>query len=143
MVALPDSGDTASWVCGHGASTFPSMPSGKWLTPPRAPKRRPSSSVGMSILSPAGTSCGADDPGRADRGNTLARRVLPRLRDKPGDSSAEGRPSSPPVGCHPCARAAVLVVPGISAYAEDSSGLHALPPAARAAASKLDFRPAD
>jgi hypothetical protein len=79
----------------------------------------------------------------------------PGLRHQPGNSSAEGRPSSPPVGCHPCARAAVLVVPGIrshsrlvrdaagNAYAEDSSGLHALPPAARAAASKLDFRPAD
>jgi hypothetical protein len=47
----------------------------------------------------------------------------PGLRHQPGNSSAEGRPSSPPVGCHPCARAAVLVVPGISAYAENSSGL--------------------
>jgi hypothetical protein len=44
------------------------------------------------------------------------------FRNKPGNRSAEGRPSSPRVGCHPRAGGAVLVVlvvPGIGADAED------------------------
>ena len=78
----------------------------------------------------------ADNSGRADRRDALARRVLPWLQHEPGNRSAEGRPSSPRVGRHPGAGAAVLVVPGIGADAEDL-GLHALPPAANAAASNL------
>jgi hypothetical protein len=46
MVALPDSGDTAAWVCGHVAWTLPSMPSGRLPMRPRAPRQRASSSAG-------------------------------------------------------------------------------------------------
>ena len=58
MVALPDSGDTAAWACGRGAWTLPSMPSGRLPMPPRAPRRRPSSSAGTSSLPRAATCCG-------------------------------------------------------------------------------------
>jgi hypothetical protein len=61
----------------------------------------------------------ADDPGRADRGDAVARRVLPGLRHEPGDRSSKGRPPSPRIGRNPRARAAVFMVPGIGAHAED------------------------
>jgi hypothetical protein len=46
-----------------------------------------------------------------------SRRV--RHHHEPGNRSAAGRPSSPRVGRHPRAGAAVLVVPGNGADAED------------------------
>jgi hypothetical protein len=54
-----------------------------------------------------------------DRGHALACRVPPWLRHESGNRSAEGQSSSSGVGRHPGAAAAVLVVPGNSADAED------------------------
>jgi hypothetical protein len=60
----------------------------------------------------------------------------PRLRHEPGNRSSKGRPPSPRVGCNPRPRASLLVVPGIGANTQ-VLGLHALPPAAKSAASNL------
>ena len=46
------------WACGRVASTLSSTRSGRLPTRPRAPRRRPSSSVGTSSLPPAVTCCG-------------------------------------------------------------------------------------
>jgi hypothetical protein len=62
----------------------------------------------------------ADDPGRTDRRDAVARRILPRLRHEPGDRSPERRPASPRIGRYPRAGIALLVVPGIGADAENS-----------------------
>ena len=78
----------------------------------------------------------AHDPGRADRRDALARRVLPWLRHEPGNRSAEGRSPSARVSRNARAGTAVLVVPGIGTMPR-ILGLHALPPAAKAAASNL------
>ena len=60
----------------------------------------------------------ADHPGRADRRNTVARRVLPGLRHRSGDRPAHHRSSPVGLGRHSCARAAVLMVSGIGTDAE-------------------------
>jgi hypothetical protein len=60
----------------------------------------------------------AHDPRRAARRNAVARRLLPRLPDEPGDRSP--RAGSPPTGVSRItgARSAVLVVSGVGADAE-------------------------
>jgi hypothetical protein len=40
MVARLDSGDTTAWACGHGASTLPSVPRGRLPMLPRAPEAK-------------------------------------------------------------------------------------------------------
>jgi hypothetical protein len=60
----------------------------------------------------------ADHQGRADRGNPLARRLLPRLQDEPGVRSAHRGPSPAGFGRHNGARPAMLMVSGIDADAE-------------------------
>jgi hypothetical protein len=60
----------------------------------------------------------AHDPGRAGRRNAVARCVLPRLRDEPGDWSAHHGPSPAGIGRDARAWAAVLVVSGIGTDAE-------------------------
>ena len=65
---------------------------------PPAPRRRTSLTVGMSSSSQPRHAVVTDDPGRADRGDALARRVLPRLRHEPGQSAGESL-SSASFGC--------------------------------------------
>jgi hypothetical protein len=67
MVALRDSGDsgnTAAWAFGRGASTLSSMPSGRLPMRPRAPRPRASSSAGTNSLPLAETCCGRLRSGR-------------------------------------------------------------------------------
>jgi hypothetical protein len=85
MVGGWDSGDTPPWACGPGASTLPSMPSGRLPTPQRARRPRPSSNAGMTSSLQPGHAVVAHDPGRTDRGDALARCVLSRVRNDPGD----------------------------------------------------------
>ena len=62
----------------------------------------------------------ADDPSGPARRHAMARRVLPGLRHEPVNRSAEGRPPSPRFCRDPGVGAALLVVPGVGADAQDT-----------------------